>query len=175
MQLWSETSVFKLPRRSVDGALGLRYTTLGWITPSGNPFAVKFFWGPGKRGHIVPDTLLPMMFLGLCKMGNICCGHFWTKSETFFVSRTQNLCPQQMLRAGKRGNICVGNNVSATMSPRLPGPSVISTVQCTCFIILGTFRRGPRQNNKVNCPTSASSGEREPRSMFNIFTSLLEI
>ena len=25
-------------------------------------------------------------------------------------------------RAGKRGNICVGNNVSATMCPRLPGP-----------------------------------------------------
>ena len=23
-------------------------------------------------------------------------------------------------RAGKRGNICVGNNVSATMCPRLP-------------------------------------------------------
>ena len=43
--------------------------------------------------------------------------------------RTQNvseqnpeyfLCP----RAGKRGNICIGNNVSATMCrcPRLPGP-----------------------------------------------------
>ena len=31
----------------------------------------------------------------------------------FFVSRTQNLCLQQMLRAGKRGNICVGNNVSS--------------------------------------------------------------
>ena len=25
-------------------------------------------------------------------------------------------------RAGKRGNICVGNNVSATMCPRLPVP-----------------------------------------------------
>ena len=25
-------------------------------------------------------------------------------------------------RAGKRGNICVGNNVSVTMCPRLPGP-----------------------------------------------------
>ena len=56
--------------------------------------------GTGKRGHIVADTLLLMMFLGLRKLGNICCGHifFRTKSETFFVSRTQNLCPQQMLR-----------------------------------------------------------------------------
>ena len=25
-------------------------------------------------------------------------------------------------RTGKRGNICVGNNVSGTMCPRLPGP-----------------------------------------------------
>ena len=44
--------------------------------------------GPDKRGHIVADTLLPMMFLGLRKLGNI----------------------------------CVGNNVSATMCPRLPRP-----------------------------------------------------
>ena len=27
-----------------------------------------------------------------------------------------------VVRSGKRGNICVGNNVSATMCPRLPGP-----------------------------------------------------
>ena len=47
---------------------------------------------------------------------------FLNKIRNIFVSRTQNLCPQQMLRAGKRGNICVGNNVSATMSPRLPVP-----------------------------------------------------
>ena len=47
---------------------------------------------------------------------------FLKKSETFFVSQTQNLCPQQMLRA--RGNVCVGNSVSATMCPCLPGPLV---------------------------------------------------
>ena len=41
---------------------------------------------------------------------------FWTKSETFFVSQTQNLCPQQMLRARANG----GTFVSATMCPRLP-------------------------------------------------------
>ena len=32
---------------------------------------------------------------------------FWTKSETFFVSATN------VARAGKRENICVGNNVSS--------------------------------------------------------------
>ena len=31
--------------------------------------------GTGKRGHIVSDILLLMMFLGLRKLGNICCGH----------------------------------------------------------------------------------------------------
>ena len=57
--------------------------------------------GPGKRGHIVADTLLPMMFLGLRKLGNICCGHkmFLNKIRNIFVSRTHNLCPQQMLRS----------------------------------------------------------------------------
>ena len=54
----------------------------------------------GKLGHIVVDTLLPMMFLGLCKLGNICCGHKFT--DIFCVSDTKF--------------------VSATMCPRLPGP-----------------------------------------------------
>ena len=36
--------------------------------------------------------------------------------DTKFVSATN------VARAGKRGNICVGNNVSATMCPRLPVP-----------------------------------------------------
>jgi len=37
--------------------------------------------------------------------------------KQFFVSRTQNLCPQQMLRAQANGETFV----SATMCPRLPG------------------------------------------------------
>ena len=43
---------------------------------------------------------------------------FWTKWETFFVSVTN------AAHAGKRGNICVSNNVSATMCPCLPGPFI---------------------------------------------------
>ena len=35
-----------------------------------------------------------------------------------------------VVRAGKRGNICVGNNVSATMCPRLSGPLGNFTVVC---------------------------------------------
>ena len=69
--------------------------------------------GPGKRGHIVADTLLPMMLLGLRKLGNICRGHkmFLNKirnifcvPDTKFVSATNVAC------AGKQGNI-----VKATM------------------------------------------------------------
>ena len=77
--------------------------------------------GPGKRGHIVADTLLPM-FLRLRKLGNICCGHkmFLNKIRNIFVSRTQNLCPQQMLHVwANRATF-----VSATMCPRLPEPLV---------------------------------------------------
>ena len=45
-----------------------------------------------------------MMFLGLRKLGTICCGH------KIRVRRNTNLCCS---RWGKRGNICVGNNVSS--------------------------------------------------------------
>ena len=63
------------------------------------------------------------MFLN--KIRNIFC-----VPDTKFVSATNVAC------AGKRGNICVGNNVSATLCPRLPGP----LVKVSCFLQLqGTF------------------------------------
>ena len=44
-------------------------------------------------------------------------------SETFFcVPNIKFVSATNVARAGKRGNICVGNNVSATMCPRLQGP-----------------------------------------------------
>ena len=55
--------------------------------------------GPGKRGHIVADTLLPMMFLGLRKLGNICCGHKCCARGQM----GKHFCRQQ----------CVRNNVSS--------------------------------------------------------------
>ena len=67
------------------------------------------------------DTLLrthccPSCFLGCANwetfVADTTC--FWTKSETFFVSRTQNLCLQQMLRARANGETFV----SATMWPQ---------------------------------------------------------
>ena len=65
-----------------------------------------------------------MMFLGLRKLGNICCGHkmFLNKIKNIFVSRTQNLCLQQMLRARAKGETFV----LATMCPCLPGPLGVS-------------------------------------------------
>ena len=76
--------------------------------------------GTGKRGHIVAETLLLMTFPCARKLGNICCGHkmFLNKIRNIFVSRTQNLCAQQMLRARANGETFV----SATMCPRLPIP-----------------------------------------------------
>ena len=40
----------------------------------------------------------------------------------FCVPDTKFVYATNVARAGKRGNICVGNNVSAPMCPRLPGP-----------------------------------------------------
>ena len=71
------------------------------------------------------DTLLPMMFLGLRKLGNICCGHkmFLNKIRNIFRDPdTKFVSATNVARAGKQGNICVGNNVSTTMCPHLPGP-----------------------------------------------------
>ena len=71
------------------------------------------------------DTLLrthccPWCFLGCANWETFVADTkcFWTKSETFFVSRTQNSCPQQMLRARANGKHlcrqqCVRNNVSS--------------------------------------------------------------
>ena len=64
-----------------------------------------------------------MMFLGLRKLGNISCGHkmFLNKIRNIFVCvpDTKFVSATNVARAGKRGNICVGNNVFATMCPRL--------------------------------------------------------
>ena len=72
------------------------------------------------KALVTEDTLLGTHCCSWCFLG---CANwetfvadtkcFWTKSETFLVSRTQNLCPQHwdVARAGKRGNICVGNKV----------------------------------------------------------------
>ena len=72
--------------------------------------------GLGKRVHIVADTLFPVMFLGLHKLGNVCYGH------KMFLNEIRNifLCPghkfvsatEMLSGAGKPGNICVGNNVT---------------------------------------------------------------
>ena len=75
------------------------------------------------------DTLLPMMFLGLRKLGNICCGHkmFLNKIRNIScVPNTKFVSATNVAHAGKRGNICVRKNVSATMCPRLPGPLELS-------------------------------------------------
>ena len=58
-------------------------------------------------------------------MGNICCWHklFLNKIRNIFcVLDTKFVSATNVALAGKRGNICVGNNVSATMCPRLLGP-----------------------------------------------------
>ena len=90
----------------------------GNICVGNNVSAAMCRKGTGKRGHIVAETLLPMTFPCARKLGNICCGHkmFLNKIRNIFVSATN------VARADKRGNICVGNNVPATMCPRLPIP-----------------------------------------------------
>ena len=69
--------------------------------------------GTGKRGHIVAHDIS------------------WAAQTGKHLLRTQNVSEQNQKHfsvcnnvalARKRGNICAGNNVSATMFPRLPVP-----------------------------------------------------
>ena len=66
-----------------------------------------------STAHLInEDTLLPMIFLGLRKLGNICCGHkmFLNKIRNIFVvPDTKFESATNVARAGKRGNIFVSS------------------------------------------------------------------
>ena len=59
----------------------------------------------------------------LHRLRNNCCGHkmFRSKIRNIF-SDTKFVSATNVARAGKRGNICVGNNVPATMCSSLLAP-----------------------------------------------------
>ena len=104
---------------TLDDLIGLppeyicNVTVHEWRMKPSHKYGTK---GPGKRGHIVADTLLPMMFLELRKLENICCRHkmFLNKIRNIFcVPDTKFVSATNVARAGKRRNICVGNNVSS--------------------------------------------------------------
>ena len=64
-----------------------------------------------------------MMFLGLRILGNICCEHKMLLNKIrniFCLPDTKFVSATNVAHASKRGNICVDNNVSATICPRLP-------------------------------------------------------
>ena len=56
---------------------------------------------------------------------------FWTKSEIFFcVPDIKFVSAKSVVRMGKWGKNCVGNNVSATMCPHLSGLLIFSHREC---------------------------------------------
>ena len=76
--------------------------------------------GLGKRGHIVAATLLLMMFLGLLKLGNICCGHkmFLNKIRNIFCVPDKIYVRNKCCACGQTGKHfcwqqCFRNNVSS--------------------------------------------------------------
>ena len=74
------------------------------------------------------ETLLLTTFPCARKLGNINLLRIQNVSEQnqkrFCVPDTTFVSATNVAHAGKRGNICVGNNVSATMCPRLPEPLI---------------------------------------------------
>ena len=71
-------------------------------------------------GYIVADTNVSPF----ARSRNICCGHkFCVRGTKMFLILFRNiLCPQQMFPSLRSPRNIMGNNVSATMCPRLPGP-----------------------------------------------------
>ena len=77
--------------------------------------------GPDKRGHIVAHDVSWAAQTGkhLLRTQNVS----EQNQKPFWVPDTKFVSATNVARAGKQGSsICVGNNVSATMCPRLPGP-----------------------------------------------------
>ena len=79
----------------------------------------------GKRVHIVSYTLLPtQMFLRLPPRATFVGDtNFESGTQKMFLILFRNiLCPQQMFPSLRSPRNIMGNNVSATTCPRLPGP-----------------------------------------------------
>ena len=71
-----------------------------------------------KRGHIVADTLVLMMFLRLRKLGNICCGHKMFLNKIRHTICVRNKCCAR----GQTGKHLCRQQCVPPICPRLPGP-----------------------------------------------------
>ena len=76
--------------------------------------------GPAKRGHIVAHDVSWAVQTGKHLLQTQIISE--QNQKHFCVRDTKFVSALNVARAGKLGNICVGNNVSATMCPCLPGP-----------------------------------------------------
>ena len=79
---------------------------------------------PGKRGHIVADKIVADTNVSLfTRARNFCCGHKFCVQDTkmFLILFRKIVCPQQIVPQFAQPKKH-GNNVPATMCPRLPGP-----------------------------------------------------
>ena len=88
--------------------------------------------GLAQLGNIVAETMFLVMFAGVAKLGNIYFGckiRVW-EAKMFLTLSKNNFCfraakfvsTTHVSRAAKLGNICIHNNVSATMFPSLARP-----------------------------------------------------
>ena len=94
---------------------------------------------------------------------------FWTKSETFFVSAdTKFVSATNVARAGKQGNICVGNNVFTLFFCRVrvriycfTDAFVCDHVSCSVEYNPGPVLRSPISLSPAKTPTVFSWEKRE--------------
>ena len=76
-------------------------------------------------GHIVADTNVPRLPARATFVADT---NFVSGTQKMFLILLRNiLCPQQMFPSLRSPRNIMGNNVSTTMCPRLPGPLVLCT------------------------------------------------
>ena len=76
--------------------------------------------GPVKRGHIVADSLLPTHVSPFARAQHLRTNFVSGTQKMFLIVFRNILCPQQMFPS-LRSPRNMGNNVSATLCPRLLG------------------------------------------------------
>ena len=107
--------------------------------------------------HIVADTNVSPF----ARARNICCGHKFCVWDTkmFLILFRNILCPHQMFPSLRSPRNIVGNNVSATMCPRLPGPKDLKWFQIDLFCFRPASNLKPFLMNG-NCPRTRQTQQR---------------
>ena len=113
-------------KKRTESSAGFIAVVSGWDAVNFFSSCLSYWWPWQTRTYCCGHIVAHYVSWAGHKMNVVfpCCANwetfvadtkcFWTKSETFFcVPDTKFVSATNVARAGKRGNICIGNNVSS--------------------------------------------------------------